>query len=124
MRLSETNLKKDVIDFLRKEYPQAWFYKSADRFTSGIPDLILCINGMFYAIELKVGRNDPTKIQEYVLNKIQSAGGRAVVCRSVDEVKEFLKEGGAQDDQDRRQGSNSSKDHTNHRGRRWCLLHH
>ncbi len=98
--LSETNLKNRVIDFLRKEYPRAWFYKSAGRWTSGIPDLILCINGMFYAIELKVGRNDPTKIQEYVLNRIQSAGGRAVVCRSVDEVKEFLKKGGAQNDQD------------------------
>ena len=98
---SETNLKNRVIDFLRKEYPKAWFYKSADRWTSGIPDLILCIEGKFYEVELKVNRNKPTRIQQYVLNKIQSAGGRSVVCRSVDEVKKFLKEGGTQNDQDR-----------------------
>jgi len=52
--------------------------------------LILCIEGKFYAIELKVGRNKPTKIQAHVLEKIKSAGGHSAVCRSIDEVKEFL----------------------------------
>ena len=92
--ISETNLKNQVIDFLRQNYPSAWFYKSADRFTSGIPDLILCIEGKFYAIELKVGGNNPTPIQEFVIRKIQGAGGRVVVCRSLNEVKQFLKQGG------------------------------
>lgn len=100
-RLSETNFKNKVIQFIRKQYPNAWMYKAADRFTSGIPDLFLCKEGRFYAIELKVNRNKPTKIQQYVLNKIKSAGGQAAVCRSVDEVRKFFKEGGGSDDQDR-----------------------
>ena len=99
-RLSETNFKRRVIDYLKREYPKAWFYKSADKFTAGIPDLIICLEGFFYAIELKVGSNKPTPIQEVVIRKIQSAGGRAAVCRSLDEVKRFLQKGGIQNAQD------------------------
>ena len=95
-RLSETNFKRRVIDYLKREYRKAWFYKSADKFTAGIPDLIICLDGLFYAIELKVGSNKPTPIQEVVIRKIQGAGGRAAVCRSLDEVKQFLREGGIQ----------------------------
>jgi len=76
---------------LKREYPSAWFYKSADRWTSGIPDLILCIEEKFFAIELKIGKNKPTPIQTYVIKRIQAAGGRAAVCRSLAEVKQFLK---------------------------------
>ncbi len=93
MPLSETKLKSQVIDLLRREYPSAWFYKSADRWTSGIPDLILCVEERLYAIELKVGRNKPTPIQEFVIKRIQAAGGRAAVCWSLDEVKQFMKGG-------------------------------
>ena len=91
--MSETKLKKQVIDFIRRMYPSAWFYKAADRWTAGIPDLVLCVEGRFYAIELKVSDNKTTPIQEFVIRKIQGAGGRAAVCRSLDEVKQFLKGG-------------------------------
>ena len=95
MPLSETRLKNKVIQFIKREYPGVWVYKAADRWTSGIPDLLLCIEGRFYAIELKVGRNQPTKIQRYVIEKIKASGGRAEVCHSVDEVREFLRKGGS-----------------------------
>ena len=91
MPLSETRLKNKVIQFIKREYPGVWVYKTADRWTSGIPDLLLCIEGRFYAIELKVGRNQPTKIQRYVIEKIRVSGGRAGVCRSVEEIRELLK---------------------------------
>lgn len=90
----ETRLKNIVIKYIKKGYSSAWIYKTADRWQSGIPDLLMCINGRFYAIELKAGRNNPTKLQQYVLNKIRTAGGRAKVCRSVEDVKNFLKGGG------------------------------
>ena len=94
MPLSETRLKNRVVQFIRKNYPDAWVYKASDRFTSGIPDLILCKEGLFYAIELKAGSNKATPIQDYVIRQIQAAGGRAVVCRSVEDVKEFIEKGG------------------------------
>ena len=97
MPLSETRLKNKVIQFIKREYPGVWVYKAADRWTSGIPDLLLCIEGRFYAIELKVGRNQPTRIQRYVIEKIRASGGKAEVCRNVDEVREFLQKGGSDD---------------------------
>ena len=97
MPLSETKLKNKVIQFIRRQYPDAWIYKAADRFTSGIPDLLLCKKGRFYAIELKVGSNKATPIQEFVMREICKAGGRVSVCRSVEDVKQFIKEGGEGD---------------------------
>ena len=91
MPLSETRLKQKVLAFLKAEYPQAWVYKAADRWTSGIPDLLLCVDGRFMGIELKVGNNQPTKIQKYVIERIRASGGSTTVCRSVDEVKNFMK---------------------------------
>ena len=93
MHLLETKLKNQVIEYLRRAYPTAGVYKSADRFTSGIPDLILCVDGKFFAIELKVGRNEPTPIQKFVIKRIRAAGGRVAVCWSLDEVKQFMKGG-------------------------------
>lgn len=72
-------------------------YKAADRFTSGIPDLLICWKGGFYAVELKVGFNQATLIQEYVMREIRRAGGRAAVCRSVEDVKRFFEKGGGSD---------------------------
>ena len=94
MPLSETKLKNKVLKFIKSEYPDAWIYKAADRFTSGIPDLLICRKGLFYAIELKVGSNKATKLQEYVLRQIHRAGGRTAVCRTVDQVRNLLVEGG------------------------------
>ena len=94
MPLSETRLKNKVVQFIRKNYPDAWVYKASDRFTSGIPDLIICKEGLFYAIELKVGSNKATPIQGYVMRQIRVAGGRACVCRSVEDVKRFIEKGG------------------------------
>ena len=94
MRLSETRLKEKVLAALKKEYRDAWVYKTADRWKSGIPDILVCRGGRFFAIELKVGNNKATRLQEHVLKKIQSAGGRVAVCRSVDEVRNVFNNGG------------------------------
>lgn len=40
---SESDLKRRVMAMIRRDYPNAWIYKSNDRFTSGIPDLIICL---------------------------------------------------------------------------------
>jgi len=90
--MTETQLKNKVIKALRKDWPAIWFYKAADKFTSGIPDLILCVGGRFVAIELKTltGRKRP--LQEYTIKCINAAGGAGCVCRSVEEVINFIKE--------------------------------
>jgi len=90
--MSETTLKSNVLKLIKKHYKDAFIYKAADRFTSGIPDLLMCIDGKFIAIELKVKGNHTTPIQDYTLERILDAGGRTAVCYSTTEVMQFLKE--------------------------------
>ena len=89
--MTETHLKINVIRMIRKEFPDIWFYKSNDNFRSGLPDLILCVVGRFCGIELKVGKNDATPLQNHELFCIQKAGGTASVAKSVEEVRRILK---------------------------------
>ena len=56
-----------------------FFWKAADRFTSGIPDIIGCYHGRFIAIEMKVDRGKPTPLQLYNLEQIRKNEGYAAV---------------------------------------------
>jgi hypothetical protein len=56
----------------------------------GISDILLCKAGHFIAIELKVGKNKPTKLQERFIKQVKLHGGHAFVCRTLDEVIECL----------------------------------
>lgn len=54
--------------------------------TAGIPDLLVCYGGRFVALEVKVGKNATSRLQELELKKIHNAGGVARVIRSVGEA--------------------------------------
>ncbi len=59
---------------------------------TGIPDIICCYKGKFFAFEAKradgKGRVDP--LQRVTIADIQRAGGIALVVESVEEVKKVL----------------------------------
>jgi hypothetical protein len=57
----------------------------------GTPDLFACYHGQFYAVELKVGKNQPTLIQHKRLQQWAAAGAAVGVCRSVEEVLSLVK---------------------------------
>lgn len=46
---------------------------------SGTPDIIMSLNGIFVAIELKSEKGVLSKLQEYNLNKISETGAIALV---------------------------------------------
>jgi len=46
---------------------------------SGVPDIVACAIGLFFAFECKAGRNKPTELQQAEIEKINAAGGRAIV---------------------------------------------
>ena len=97
MESSEKRLKEKVLAMLRREFVDAWVYKTSDRWKSGIPDLLICSNGRLFAAELKIGNRKGRKfeLQLHVLKQIKRAGGRVAVCRSVDQVRNLLtNEGG------------------------------
>lgn len=72
--------------------PECFFWKEhgGQYGTAGIPDIIVCHKGRFIALEAKVGKNTPTKLQAATIDKIRQAGGIAAVVHSVDEVKHVM----------------------------------
>ena len=70
----------------------AWKEHGGQYGTAGIPDIIVCHRGHFIALEAKVGKNQPTKLQTVTIEQIRKAGGTAAVVRSVEDVKAVLAE--------------------------------
>ena len=72
--------------------PECFFWKEhgGQYGTAGIPDIIVCHRGRFIALEAKVGRNQPTRLQAATIVQIRHAGGIAAVVRSVEDVKAVL----------------------------------
>ena len=94
----ETKLKLKCLKYL-KSLKKTLVWKLADKFSSGYPDLVVYRYPLLYGIELKIGKNKATKLQEYVLNQIRESGGIGVVCRSIEEVKQTINEKEASKDE-------------------------
>ena len=62
--------------------------------TAGIPDIIACVEGRFFAFEVKTESGKVTPLQAATIQKILAAGGMAAVVRSVDEVRAILRQDG------------------------------
>lgn len=74
-KLFENKIKKELIK--RKIWHVKFFANGMT--TSGIPDLLCCVNGLFVALEIKSERGKPSKIQLWQIKEIQKSGGIAVV---------------------------------------------
>lgn len=67
-----------------------WVLRAAFGVKTGTPDLILCYKGRAIGCELKVGNNKASAEQLEELHDIKEAGGIAMVCYSLDEIKMVL----------------------------------
>jgi Holliday junction resolvase len=86
----EAKLQQKVVRYLKTLGSNVWYFKSSDRYTVGIPDLIICYNGRFIAIELKALKGVVSRIQSHQLSVIQRAGGESYICRTIEQVKQAL----------------------------------
>ena len=68
----------------------AWKEHGGIYSTAGVPDVICCLDGRFFAFEVKTPDGRVTRLQEHTIDKIKVAGGRAFVVRSVEDVKDVL----------------------------------
>ncbi len=70
-----------------------WFFKvHGGAFqAAGIPDVVGCLCGRFIALEVKRPGGRPTRLQEWVLDRIRRAGGVAAVVYSLDEAEAIIK---------------------------------
>ena len=87
----ESEIVKAIMRYL-KTVPECFCWKDHGGMygTAGIPDIIACIGGRFFAFEVKTLTGKPTKLQEATIRKILASGGTALVVRSVDEVRSAI----------------------------------
>lgn len=88
----ETKLKKKCIEVLDALGPDCWYFKvlGGPGQKAGVPDLIGCYKGRFFAPELKIAPNKPSGKQLHEIGKIQAADGDSDVIWSIEEFKKFM----------------------------------
>ena len=75
----EAKVKQRVVKKL-KEMGAYYFFPVTGGFgNSGVPDIVGCIRGQFFAIECKAGRNTTTRLQDSHLAEIRKQGGVALL---------------------------------------------
>ena len=77
---AEKNFENRIKNFLKEE--GCWFLKywaGAAYTKSGIPDLLICCNGYFVAVEVKATNGKPSELQLCNIEQIKKAGGVAMV---------------------------------------------
>ena len=75
----EAKVKKKVVDVIKKNGAYYFFPATGGYGRSGVPDIVGCYRGVFFAIECKAGTNKPTALQEAEMNKIKQANGCVLV---------------------------------------------
>ena len=61
-----------------------------DRYTSGIPDILCCVQGRFVGIELKDDSGAASPQQKVIIERINNAGGAAGICRNIQDIVDLL----------------------------------
>ena len=89
---SEAKIQKDILAHLNKQVGGFWWKDAAGPYQrQGIPDIVGCHDGHFYAFEVKrplVG--ELSAIQRHTLTAINAAGGSAYVVTSVEDVRQVF----------------------------------
>lgn len=83
MAQRESRLSRDIMTTLRARGAFCFKVWGSEHMMVGLPDIIGCYKGKFFAFETKTPdkRSNTSARQVYVMNKIRQAGGVAqVVC--------------------------------------------
>lgn len=75
----EAKVKKKVKEILKELGVYYTMPVTGGYGNSGVPDFIICIAGLFYAIETKANGGKPTALQLKNHDDIRKAGGIAIV---------------------------------------------
>ena len=88
----ESKIQSKILSYLRT-VPGCWAVKVVEANFRGCPDILACVNGRFYAFEVKSDDRKPKfeRLQKENGKYIMAAGGEWHVVQSVDDVKEILK---------------------------------
>lgn len=76
----EKRVKRVVTTQLKALKDCYYFFPATGGYgASGVPDIVGCYKGKFFAFECKAGGNKPTELQNLNMSKIRNASGAALV---------------------------------------------
>ena len=89
-RSQESHLTDRILKHLQRQFPYAKFYKihQSGYGQNGIPDILGCVQGRFVALEVKMPKKMPTKLQQRELALINVAGGVSAVVSTPEQAFE------------------------------------
>lgn len=88
----EKAVKKKVVAQL-KDLGAYYFYPATGGYgASGVPDIVGCYYGRFFAFECKAGKNKPTALQQKNIDEIKAANGIVAVINesNQDQIRNIL----------------------------------
>ena len=92
----EGKVKKRITTMLKSYAPRVYYFMPAmGTFgKSGVPDIIACVGGAFFGIEVKADKkkNPPTPLQRKNLEQVRDADGTALVvdANNIEELRTAL----------------------------------
>ena len=89
----EKNFENKIKKFLKDQDCYYIKYWGGGQFTkSGVPDLLICCNGYFVAVEVKAENGKPSELQLWNIEQIKKAGGIAMVLypKQFEEFKKLI----------------------------------
>ena len=77
--MTEKQFENKVKQWLKEQ--GSWILKTWSNGVQreGVPDLLVCCNGFFLAVELKAEKGHPSELQLWNIEQIRKAGGIALV---------------------------------------------
>ena len=86
--MREKAITNQILKYL-KSIPECFAFKEHGGIygVSGLPDIICCYKGKFVAFEVKTEKGRLSKLQEFMITKINGSGGMAFKVTSLQEVK-------------------------------------
>lgn len=86
----EKTIVAKILKYLREQGAWAEKVHGSAYQRKGMLDIVGCYRGQFFAIEVKVFPNQPTEIQQHVMDEITKSGGIAIVAWSIDDARSLV----------------------------------
>lgn len=83
----EAKIGKKIREYIENAGGFVFKVHGGPQMMAGLPDLIACIQGLFFGIEVKQPGQKPTARQEFVHRMIRRSGGVVIVAHSVEEAQ-------------------------------------
>ena len=101
MATNESQLVEEIVAEVRRRWPHAWVFKvvGSPYQMSGVPDLLICVNGVLVGAEVKFPRpgesrlatlGRASKLQQVQIKRINRSGGLASVVTSTSETVDLI----------------------------------